>query len=81
VAGTLVDAVATVEIQRPPNNLLDLELLRALATAFAALYDDAKCRALVLAAVLPAAGEGEGEENPLLVLVLVTLLALSFFTP
>jgi hypothetical protein len=59
----------------------DLELLRALATAFEALDDEAECRALVLASALPAAGEGQGEENPLLLLVLLTLLALSFFTP
>jgi len=53
VAVTLVDAVATVEIQRPPNNLLDLDLLRALASAFEALDDEAGCRALVLAAAGP----------------------------
>lgn len=45
VAVTLVDAVATVEVQRPPNNLLDLDLLRALATAFEALDNEAECRA------------------------------------
>lgn len=33
VAVTLTDFVATVEIQRPPNNLLDIDLLRALAAA------------------------------------------------
>jgi len=59
----------------------DLELLRALATAFAALDDEAECRALVLALALPAAGEGQGEENPLLLLALLTLFARSFFTP
>jgi enoyl-CoA hydratase/carnithine racemase len=49
VAVTLADFVATVEIQRPPNNLLDIDLLHALATAFEALDNEAECRALVLA--------------------------------
>jgi enoyl-CoA hydratase/carnithine racemase len=51
VAVTLENLVAIVEIQRPPNNLLDLDLLRALATAFETLDNDAECRALVLASV------------------------------
>ena len=49
VAVTLTDFVATVEIQRPPHNLLDIDLLRALATAFESLNDEAECRVLVLA--------------------------------
>ena len=48
VAVTLTDFVATVEIQRPPHNLLDIDLLRALATAFESLNDEAECRVLVL---------------------------------
>ena len=51
VAVTLADFVATVEIQRPPNNLLDIDLLRALATAFETLDNEAECRAIVLASV------------------------------
>ena len=49
VAVTLVDLVATVEIQRPPTNLLDIDLLCALATAFETLDSEAACRAIVLA--------------------------------
>ena len=49
VAVTLTDFVATVEIQRPPHNLLDIDLLRALATAFESLDDEVECRVLVLA--------------------------------
>jgi enoyl-CoA hydratase/carnithine racemase len=49
IAVTLVDLVATVEIQRPPTNLLDIALLRALATVFEALDNEAECRAIVLA--------------------------------
>src|SRR5215813_8464488 len=51
VAVTLSDWVATVEIQRPPHNLLDFALLQALATAFEALDHEVECRALVLASV------------------------------
>jgi enoyl-CoA hydratase/carnithine racemase len=51
VAVTLADAVATVEIQRPPNNLLDIALLQALATAFETLDHEPACRAIVLASV------------------------------
>jgi enoyl-CoA hydratase/carnithine racemase len=49
VAVTLADSVATVEIQRPPNNLLDIDLVRALATAFETLDNEAECHAIVLA--------------------------------
>lgn len=42
--------VATVELRRPPNNFLDLELIGALATALEALDGDANCRSIVLAA-------------------------------
>jgi len=51
VAVTREDGVATVEIRRPPNNVLDLDLLQALATAFETLDHEAECRALVLASV------------------------------
>jgi len=51
VAVTREDCVAIVEIQRPPNNVLDINLLRALATAFETLDTEAECRALVLASV------------------------------
>ena len=42
--------VATVEIRRPPNNFLDLDLIANLATALEALDEDANCRSVVLAA-------------------------------
>lgn len=44
------DHVALVEIQRPPNNFFDTELINALCNAFEALDADPDCRALVLAA-------------------------------
>ena len=46
----LADAVATVEIRRPPHNFFDLALIRQLADAFEALDRDPACRAIVLAA-------------------------------
>jgi enoyl-CoA hydratase/carnithine racemase len=45
----LADAVATVEIRRPPHNFFDLALIRQLADAFEALDRNAECRAIVLA--------------------------------
>lgn len=45
----LADAVATVEIRRPPHNFFDLALVRQLADAFEALDRNAECRAIVLA--------------------------------
>jgi enoyl-CoA hydratase/carnithine racemase len=49
--GVSVDGhVATVEIMRPPNNFLDLELIANLASALEALDEDATCRSIVLAA-------------------------------
>jgi len=44
------DAVATVEIRRPPHNFFDLALIRQLADAFEALDRNPQCRAIVLAA-------------------------------
>lgn len=44
------DYVATVEIQRPPNNFFDLDLIESLGEAFRALDDEPGCRAAVLAA-------------------------------
>ncbi len=41
--------VATVEIQRPPHNYLDLTLISALADAYKALDLDSDCRVIVLA--------------------------------
>src|SRR5215510_10307521 len=49
VAVALADHVATVEIQRPPNNFFDTDLIRALADAFEALDNEVECRAIVLA--------------------------------
>jgi len=42
------DFVATAEIHRPPHNYFDAELIRDLATAFEALDEDTRCRAIVL---------------------------------
>ncbi|MCC6535084.1 MAG: enoyl-CoA hydratase/isomerase family protein [Burkholderiales bacterium] len=42
--------VATVEIRRPPNNFLDIELIANLASVLEALDDEDRCRAIVLAA-------------------------------
>ena len=46
----LDDAVAVVELRRPPHNYFDIELIGALADVFEALDADARCRAIVLAA-------------------------------
>ncbi|MBM3226341.1 MAG: enoyl-CoA hydratase/isomerase family protein, partial [Candidatus Tectomicrobia bacterium] len=51
VAVTVTEGVATVELQRPPHNLLDFALLQTLATAFESLDHEAYCRAIVLASV------------------------------
>ena len=50
VGVTLDGHVATVEIRRPPNNFLDLDLIANLATALETLDEDANCRSVVLAA-------------------------------
>jgi len=42
--------VATVELRRPPNNFLDVELIGELASALEALDQDSNCRSIVLAA-------------------------------
>jgi len=42
--------VATVELRRPPNNFLDVELIAHLASALEELDKDNNCRAVVLAA-------------------------------
>src|SRR5437588_902548 len=42
--------VATIEIQRPPNNFFDLVLINSIADALEALDANDKCRAVVLAA-------------------------------
>ena len=49
-AVTLADHIATVEVQRGPNNFFDTDLIRSLADAFEALDKEADCRAIVLAA-------------------------------
>lgn len=50
VAITLANHIATVEIQRGPNNFFDTDLIRSIADAFEALDNEADCRAIVLAA-------------------------------
>ncbi len=42
--------VAVLEIQRPPNNFFDVDLINAMGDAFEAMDEDANVRALVLAA-------------------------------
>jgi enoyl-CoA hydratase/carnithine racemase len=42
------DHVAVVEIHRPPNNFFDVELIRALASAYESLDADPACRAILL---------------------------------
>ncbi len=49
VAVDLKGYVATVEIQRPPHNYFDVNLVRSLVEAFRALDDEESCRAIVLA--------------------------------
>jgi len=44
------DFVATVEIQKPPHNFFDIELIRQIGDAFDLLDDDPACRAIVLCA-------------------------------
>jgi enoyl-CoA hydratase/carnithine racemase len=49
--GVSIDGhIATVELRRPPNNFLDVELIANLATALESLDDDKNVRAVVLAA-------------------------------
>lgn len=50
VAVTLADHIATLEIQRGPNNFFDIALIESLAEAFETLDNEAECRAIVLAA-------------------------------
>lgn len=44
------DHVGQVQLRRPPNNFLDLQTLRELASAMAALDKDSRCRTILLAA-------------------------------
>lgn len=46
----LADHVATVEINRPPHNFFDRDLIAQIADAYGQLDDDPACRAIVLAA-------------------------------
>ena len=50
VAIEIHEHVALLEIQRPPNNFFDVDLINALADAFAAMDANPDVRALVLAA-------------------------------
>ncbi|ANK82043.1 MAG: enoyl-CoA hydratase [Rhizobiales bacterium NRL2] len=47
---TLDDHVAVVEIQRPPHNFFDFQLIASLASAFEDLGRDDACRAIMLCA-------------------------------
>lgn len=42
------DFVAIVEIQRPPSNFFDVELIRSISDAYEMLDADTTCRAIVL---------------------------------
>ncbi len=44
----IVEHVAMVEIQRPPNNFFDFELICSIADAYESLDKDPDCRAIVL---------------------------------
>ena len=46
---SLADRIATVEIDRPPHNFFDRELISEIADAYRELDDDPECRAVVLA--------------------------------
>jgi len=50
VSVTFDGHVATVEMRRPPNNFIDVDLIAAVATALERLDDEPKCRSIVLAA-------------------------------
>jgi enoyl-CoA hydratase/carnithine racemase len=54
IAVELKDAVATIEIRRPPHNFFDIDLIRQIADACEELDKDPTCRATVLAAQGPA---------------------------
>lgn len=47
---TLNGHVAVVELQRPPNNFLDIELIAELASVLEQLDNEPQCRSIVLAA-------------------------------
>jgi enoyl-CoA hydratase/carnithine racemase len=49
IAVSIQDHVAMVEIQRPPHNFFDVELISRLATTFETLDEEPQCRAIVLA--------------------------------
>ena len=46
---TLSDFVALIEIQRPPYNFLDYDLIQQIAETLEALDENPECRAIVLA--------------------------------
>ena len=50
VGCSLEGHVATVEMRRPPNNFLDIELIGNLASVLEALDDEPECRSIVLCA-------------------------------
>ena len=60
--------VATVEIQRPPHNFFDFELIEQIAGAFEQLDEDDACRAIVLASqgksFCAGANFGRGKDDP-----------------
>ncbi len=60
--------VATVEIQRPPHNFFDFQLIEQLADAFEQLGEDSACRAILLASqgrsFCAGANFGRGQDDP-----------------
>ena len=64
----LEDGVATVQIDRPPHNFFDRDLIAQIADAYGELDEDAACRAIVLAAngksFCAGANFGTGTDKP-----------------
>jgi len=71
------DHVAVVELHRPPENYFDVDLIRSIGEAFAAVDDEPSARAIVLAsegkhfcaganftAPRPSVGEQDGDSDP-----------------
>ena len=50
ISVTLDNLIATIEIQRPPNNFFDIAMINQIADALEKLDADEDCRASVLCA-------------------------------
>ena len=63
---TLEGHVAVVELRRPPNNFLDVDLIAGLATELERLDEEPQCRSIVLAAAgkhAPEQQQGHGKSE------------------